>query len=369
MASPKILVLGGTGAMGSFLVPILSNKCNVFVTSRSERESSNNVTYIKGNAHDLTFLEELLVGGHYHAIIDFMHYSTSEYAKRYTMLLDSTDQLFFMSSSRVYAEHHGKITEECPRLLDVSKDKDFLITDDYALAKARQEDILRKSGRKNWTIIRPYMTYSPYRMDWGFYPKELWLYRVLKGRSVLFPKDVASNLTTLTYGLDVANAIACLVGHEAALGETFNVTNDISYTWREVIEAYKSAIESRGYEVRIKYIDRPIIKSEYIYRYDRAFHRQFDNSKIRSYTNIAEFTDTMKGVKMCVNMFLDNPHFRNADWRNYAYWDRELNEVTPPHEISTIKDKAIYTMYRYIMPPSVDSALRPFMKKIINKIK
>ena len=35
------------------------------------------------------------------------------------------------------------------RLLDISKDDKYLRTDEYALAKARQENILQKSG-KNW---------------------------------------------------------------------------------------------------------------------------------------------------------------------------------------------------------------------------
>ena len=52
----KILLLGGTGAMGSSLVKVLENTPNqVFVTSRSELKSYNNIHYIKGNAHNLVF--------------------------------------------------------------------------------------------------------------------------------------------------------------------------------------------------------------------------------------------------------------------------------------------------------------------------
>ena len=61
------------------------------------------------------------------------------------------------------------------------------------LPKHVQENILRNSG-DNWTIIRPYMSYSPNRLDLGYYAKELWLYRVLKGRTILFTEDVAKKL-------------------------------------------------------------------------------------------------------------------------------------------------------------------------------
>lgn len=58
----KVLVLGGTGAMGSALVEILARRGDeVIVTSRRKRESTRSVKYVQGNAHDIAFLEELLI--------------------------------------------------------------------------------------------------------------------------------------------------------------------------------------------------------------------------------------------------------------------------------------------------------------------
>ena len=58
----KILVLGGTGAMGVDLVKNLGERAEkVIVTSRSKRKSEfNNVKYVKGDAHDTAFLQSLL---------------------------------------------------------------------------------------------------------------------------------------------------------------------------------------------------------------------------------------------------------------------------------------------------------------------
>lgn len=51
---PKVLILGGTGAMGKHLVNILSNQgVDCFITTRSNRESCIRKNYIKGNAHDM----------------------------------------------------------------------------------------------------------------------------------------------------------------------------------------------------------------------------------------------------------------------------------------------------------------------------
>ena len=39
----------------------------------------------------------------------------------------------------------------------------------------------------------------------GVLEKELWLYRALNGRTIVFSKDIAEKSTTLTYGYDVAS--------------------------------------------------------------------------------------------------------------------------------------------------------------------
>ena len=140
----KILVFGGTGAMGVYLVDILSKTWlyEIDVTSRSNRESTlPYLKYIKGNARDNDFMRSLL-SEHYDVIIDFMNYNLDEFADRCNFLLSSCEQYVWFSSSRVYANSKIPITESSPRLLEVSQDKDFLATNRYALRKARQEDLI-----------------------------------------------------------------------------------------------------------------------------------------------------------------------------------------------------------------------------------
>ena len=153
----KILVLGGTGAMGVHVTELLSATGHeVAVTSRRFREPRNGVEYVQGNAKDPLFLNGLLAE-HWDAVIDFMVWSSSEFRERCASFLASTDQYVFLSSYRVYADS-PVITEESPRLLDACEDGEYLATDEYALAKARCEDALVMSGRKNWTIVRPAIT-------------------------------------------------------------------------------------------------------------------------------------------------------------------------------------------------------------------
>ena len=69
----RILAFGGTGAMGVPLVNILANQGHdVYVTSRSRRDSRPNVTYLQGDAQsDFEFVKEIL-RDKYDAIVDFM---------------------------------------------------------------------------------------------------------------------------------------------------------------------------------------------------------------------------------------------------------------------------------------------------------
>ena len=189
----NILILGGTGSIGAALVNILkTTSWNIAVTSRKAKDRVGNVTYIEGNAHEKMFLTECLHEEKWDAIVDFMAYTTKEFSERYELFLKNTNQYFFLSSSRVYAESDSPITENSARLLDVCGDEEYLKTDEYALAKARQENLLFASESKNWTIIRPYKTYNDYRIQLGMFEKEDWLYRVLMGKTLAFSTSSTS---------------------------------------------------------------------------------------------------------------------------------------------------------------------------------
>lgn len=351
----KILVLGGTGAMGVELVKILvgGGINQVVVTSRAERKSNeNNMKYVRGNAHDPAFLQTLL-HERYDAIIDFMVYSTEEFQKRRDPLLNATDQYVFLSSSRVYADSEAPLTEDSPRLLDVTTDKAYLQTDEYALAKARQENLLRASGKTNWTILRPYITYSDQRLQLGVYEKELWLYRALHAQTVVMPTDVLNHVTTLTWGGDVARGIAALVGNTQAYGQAFHIATNEAIGWSEVLELYTRVFqEVTGRTMRVKLIDSSermglAIGSQYQIQYDRLFDRKFDNSKWMRITGEYKFTSPQEGLERCLRAFLNHPEFRVITMQAQAWMDKETGERTPLAQFSGYKNKMKYIIGRY----------------------
>jgi len=349
----EILLLGGTGAMGEYLSDILSSRGNkVVVTSRSYRKSKNNVEYINGNAQDINFLSSLLIKK-WDAIIDFMVYSTAQFKERVRLLLNATVHYVFLSSARVYANSKDPVIESSPRLLDTSDDEAFLKTDEYSLTKARQENILRDSGMSNWTILRPYITFSPKRLQLGIFEKEDWLYRALKGRTIVFSDDINSKYTTLTLGLDVAKGISALIGKEEFFGEAFHITNNNPIKWSEILDCYLGILENHlGYRPKVKFEDKETYTegnpSIYQIIYDRFFDRKFDNSKIANIIDASNFTDTKQGLKSCLEEFLNQPHFKPINWGAEAIKDRKTNEFASLSEISGAKQKIKYLIYRFI---------------------
>lgn len=350
----KVLVLGGTGAMGISLVSILVKRgFKVYVTSRKEHDDEKNIVYIRGNAKDTDFLKTI-IDKRYDAIVDFMSYTTAEFKSRANMLLASTNQYIFISSARVYAESSERLTEESPRLLDVCSDKEYLSTDEYALSKARQENILFESGKKNFTIVRPSLTYNNNRLQFAISEKEEWLYRAMHNRSVIFPKDMENVYTSMAYGGDVANAISYLVGNEKAYGEIIQIASEDALTWSEVLEVYQKAFEGvMGHRMKIVSVPDSLeiakkLDRYYQIKYARAISRKFDCSKLKLITDDkVKFISAQEGLSRCLGEFLKNPSFEGIySWPN-AYFDKASHEHTKLIEFSTWKEKTKYLIGRY----------------------
>lgn len=352
----RVLLLGGTGAMGVSLKSILAERGDeVYITSRSSHKAEENIHYLQGDAHDNRFLSEVLSDRRYDAIVDFMVWGSEVFEEKAPKLLRATDQYIFTSSSRVYADSKAPITENSSRLLDVCKDATYLQTDEYALAKARAENVLFASKCKNWTIIRPYITYNVERLQLGGAEKDLWLYRALHGRSILLPKDVAAHQTTMTFGRDVAAAIAALIGNDRAQGEAFHLTGSEHMAWIDVLKIYEDVLEREtGVKPKLYQPESSdgfyrVMENQYQIQYDRLYDRVFDNSKIRNVCgNSLQFMSMRDGLTMCLQKFISAPRWNNAPIaKGEAYLNKQVHEKMPLQEYSSAKEKTKYLGWYY----------------------
>lgn len=327
----KILLIGGTGVMGMYLVEeLIRLGYIVYITTRKEKNNQEKIKYITCNAKNIFTLKEIL-NDNYDVVVDFMNYNTEEFKERFPLLLNATSQYFYLSSCRIYAESDTPVLEDSPKLLDVSNDDEYLKTDEYGLAKARQERILTDSSFKNWTIVRPYITFGINRFQLEGMEKEEWLYRALQNHTLLVSKPIEEKTTTLTFGKDVAQCIAGLIGRTDALFNDFNLTSSDHCSWRELREIYTNALTKKlQIPIKVREVSNPMEIhypwAKYQVRYDRCFNRSFSNQKITTLLGGFTFQNVERSLNESINQFLDNPIFKRIDWILEARKDKISKE-------------------------------------------
>lgn len=292
----KVLVLGATGAMGHYVVPMLAQKgYAVDAVSLDDAPPGDlpGITRIKGNAMDYDFIEPILQNG-YDGIIDFMIYPTNSLVYNLRRKLDCTDHYIYLSSYRIYDNKEIPVREESPRLIDSSENEFLRNSDDYCIIKARGENVLRAEEKKNWTIVRPSPTYSTYRYQLVTLEGPANVGRADLGKTVVLPESARNVEGTLTWAGDNARFFVELLFNERALGEAYSLTTSEHHTWEEIAEYYRDLRD-----MKVIWVDQDDYMSffggnkycpntTWQLIYDRLFTRIMDNSKVLDATGVKQ---------------------------------------------------------------------------------
>lgn len=302
----KVLLIGGGGTLGTYTAKeLMKLGCFVDIICPEEKVSDDERLCFYREYATMEFLTELLGKKHYDGIVNFIHYLEVEsYKPFHKLLTDHTEHLIFLSSYRVYADLENPITENAPMLLDVTADNAFLKKETYALSKAKAEKFLRdESDTKNWTIVRPVISFSDKRLDIVVRSGREVIQLAKQGEAMVLPEK-AKNLTA---GLDWAGnsgkLIANLLFKEDALGEAYTVSSAQNLTWGEVADIYTELIGAKfdwvSTEDYIRY-DTRMQNEPWILIYDRLFDRRVDNSKILKVTGLKkeDFISIKEGIKI-----------------------------------------------------------------------
>ena len=314
MSNKKILVIGATGAMGQYLVPRLLD-----MGYSVDAVAKDTLPLIHSNLHssvldgyDEKAVAEQLKKG-YHGIVDFMLYGDDKrFEDRIPMFLDNTDHYIFLSTYRTYANEERPIKETSPLLIDVlSPEEQALNYNDYCLYKAREERLLHASGRKNYTIIRPAITYSIGRYQLTTLEAPVLIPRIREGKTVLLPEEAMNVQATMSWAGDIATMISRLLLNPANFGETFTVSTAEHHSWETIAEYYRKL-------TGMKYVTIP--KEEFLgvwgtgglgnrwqLCYDRLFERIMDNTKILGATGMkqSELKPLYEGLELVLNALGD----------------------------------------------------------------
>ena len=303
MKNKKILVLGATGAMGKYLVPYLLDmgySVDAVAMDEFPLAHKNLRSLVMSVPEDNDEAIENLLKNEYAAVVDFLIYHRTDvnFARRMPTFLANTDHYIYLSSYRVYANEEHPIKETSPLLIDVLPPEAIAERgDDYCLYKARGERMLKASGKKNWTAIRPAITYSVGRYQLVTCEANLVYTRAMAGKTLILPREAMHVEATMSWAGDVAMMIARLILNPAAYGETYTVSTAEHHPWGEIAEYYERLIGLK-YETVIapnylRIVGNPdradgLIGARWQLFYDRLFDRVIDNTKILNVTGMKQ---------------------------------------------------------------------------------
>ena len=143
------------------------------------------------------------------------------------MLEGRTGQYVFISSASAYQTPPGRmpVRESTPLHNPFWQ---------YSRDKIACEELLTAAYRERglpMTIVRPSHTYDhtllPFDGGWTVVD------RMRRGVPVVVPGD-GTSLWTLTHHTDFAHAFVGLLGHPAAIGDSFHITSDEWLSWNEI---------------------------------------------------------------------------------------------------------------------------------------
>lgn len=304
MEEKKALIIGGTGAIGSYTCDeLVSLGWKLDVITLDECENTESVSYYTmKSGYDA--LKEFMDGKHYGAIVDFMHYNPEFYPPVLELLATHTDQLVYLSSYRIYADKEHPITESAPQLVDFLTTEEMLEqSQSYAWAKSGCEKIISESPyAKKVTVVRPVIAFCHKRLSFITLKAPNIMFRAGK-KPMLVPEEAKGVIAGFSFSGNVAKEIAHLIGKSEAMGEAFTLGGTDRLTWGEIAKAFEDSLGCEfvwvDADTFLENTSPGKIGAYYGLHNDRLLNRDVDISKVLRVTGLTEkdLVPTLEAVK------------------------------------------------------------------------
>jgi nucleoside-diphosphate-sugar epimerase len=229
----KILFVGGTGIISSACArESLQRHHDVAFLCRGKtgrHPVPQGVRVLHGDIRDPASARTALEGERFDVIVQWIAFTVPHIELDLELFARKTRQYVFISSASAYQKPPARlpITESTPLhnpFWQYSRDK-----------IACEERLIHAYRRDGFpaTIVRPSHTYDPALLPvhggWTVVD------RMRRGLPVVVHGD-GTSLWTLTHHRDFAHAFVGLLGHDAAVGDTFHITSDETLTWNQIHE-------------------------------------------------------------------------------------------------------------------------------------
>jgi nucleoside-diphosphate-sugar epimerase len=278
--SPSVLFLGGTGIISSACtVRALEVGWDVYVLNRGTsktRPAPDGSQLLTGDLQDVESVRQAVGDREFDVVADFRAFVPADVQSRLDVFGHRTGQYVFISSASAYQTPPGRlpVVESTPLRNPYWQ---------YSRDKIACEDLLVRAYREQGlpvTIVRPSHTYDktllPFDGGWTVVD------RMRRGVEVVVPGD-GTSLWTLTHHRDFAYAFVGLLGHPAAIGDSFHITSDEWLPWNQIFGIVAAAA---GVEAKIVHVPSDAIAAADPdwgagLLGDKAHSMIFDNTKVK----------------------------------------------------------------------------------------
>jgi len=238
-----LLIIGGTGniswrlshaaAEAGWRVTLL----NRGAPDRKRRPAPPACDVITADINNQAATEQALGGRRFDAVVDFVCYNEQHARHAVACFLRRTAHYVFISTTALYDRNVARppFTEAAPIMQSGWE---------YALAKAGAERVFAEANTRDGfpvTILRPAHTYDtiiPEAVGDGNWTNP---WRMLNGKPIVIHGDGAT-LWTVTHSADFASGVMEFLKSGHPPGDTFHITADETYNWREITAAVCRAI-------------------------------------------------------------------------------------------------------------------------------
>lgn len=323
----KLLLIGGTGILSTDIRELaLENGIDVYILNRGRKEKErldSRIHVIIGNVRNVDDTKEKIKDLYFDVVIDFLSYTKEQLENTLSIFNKKCDQFIFISSATVYrkTEPNEKITENTELY-----NPDW----EYSLDKIECEKLLEenyKANGQNYTIIRPYVTYSNKRIPFAIIPQhKQWSLanRIILGKPVVL-WDGGKAICTLTSTKDFAEGMLGLFKNEKAYQEAFHITTDKTLTWKQALEYIGQAIGKEPIiaDISSDFISKEMPELKGVLYGDKGLNRVFDNTKIKSITDFNPKIEFKDGIKDTIKYYREHDYMRTVDYE----WDARMDNL------------------------------------------
>lgn len=324
----KVLIIGGTGTIGSFVTRELwKRNCKITLLTRGlSREvfpREPGVSVIHGDRKNASLLQEV-AEQNFDMVVDLACYEPQDADNAVRAFAGKIAQYLFVSTVDVYT----KPAKVYPITEDMERNPRPSFS--YALGKVQCEEVFFRAHQEKKfqvTIARPAHTYcegvTPLLQVFGWTTDHL--DRMRKGKPVIIHGDGTSLWSSL-YAEDLAIPLANALLNPVTYGKAYNLASEEIMSWGRL---YEIVADEMGVPLHPVYVPATVLGRVFPekalwcvenFQYSNVFSVELAKKDL-GFTTWTSYRD---GVRKCLRWFAENGGFDDSDSPRFDLYERFL---------------------------------------------